>query len=301
MKKNSLPFSKIALFAFVECRGAARRFFFFIVCLSIGVGAIMTIDSFSRIINKTIFQEAKALLAADLEIKSSWEQTPEDLEIIKRTLPLDADWLFVKELKGMARFHKNNRNLIKEKDHSFLVEIKAVPAVAPYYPFYGKVNARPELPLKELLLNQGALVEKSFLIRTQLNIGDSFKLGSATILITGEIISEPDRITRSFSVGPRVLISLNTLKATKLIRRGSRVSHKTLIKLPLRVPLKEMALILEKQLTDQTAVVKTFRNMQSSLTSSITQMSEYLSCVGIIALLLGGMGVAMISRTFQML
>lgn len=94
------------------------------------------------------------------------------------------------------------------------------------------------------------------------------------------------------------MISLETLKATKLVRPGSRVSHKTAIKLPEEALLKETADALEKKLTDRTAVVKTFDNTQSSLTSSITQMSEYLSCVGIIALLLGGMGVAMISRTF---
>ncbi len=298
MKPNSLPISKIAAFAFAECRGAWRRFLFFIICLSIGVGAVMTIDSFSRILNKTIFQEAKALLAADLEIKSSWEQTSEDLKIVQQTLPPGSDWLFIKELKGMARFPQTNQTSPKDKKLSFLVEIKAVPAKPPYYPFYGKINAQPKQPLNELLLNQGALVEKSFLVRSQLNIGDSFKLGSATINIAGEIISEPDRITRSFSVGPRVLISLNTLETTKLVRPGSRVSHKTAIKLPEGAPLKETADALEEKLTDQTAVVKTFRNTQSSLTSSITQMSEYLSCVGIIALLLGGMGVAMISRTF---
>ena len=212
MKPNSLPISKIAAFAFAECRGAWRRFLFFIICLSIGVGAVMTIDSFSKILNKTIFQEAKSLLAADLEVKSSWEQTPEDLEIVKQTLPPGSDWLFIKELKGMAQFPQTNQTQPKEKKLSFLVEIKAIPATPPYYPFYGKVNVQPDLPLNKLLSNQSALVEKSFLVRSKLNIGDSFKLGSSTINIAGEIISEPDRITRSFSIGPRVLISLDTLK-----------------------------------------------------------------------------------------
>lgn len=183
MKPQTFPISKIAAFAFAECRGAWQRFLFFIVCLAIGVGAVMTIDSFSKILNKTIFQEAKSLLAADLEIKSSWEQTEDDLEVIKQTLPQGSDWLFIKELKGMARFPNANQLPNNQKTLSFLVEIKAIPATPPYYPFYGKVKTEPDKPLNELLQNQSALVEKSFLVRSHLKPGDSFKLGSATLLI----------------------------------------------------------------------------------------------------------------------
>ena len=71
MKPHLPSIFKIMAFAFAECRGAWRRFLFFIICLSIGVAAVMTIDSFSKTLNKTIFQEARSLLAADLEIKSS--------------------------------------------------------------------------------------------------------------------------------------------------------------------------------------------------------------------------------------
>jgi putative ABC transport system permease protein len=82
-------FSLLQLFslALAESRGAWRRFVFFVVCIAIGVGAMMTVKSFSSLIGTAIQGESKGLLAANLEIKSRWEQNLDDIKFQKAALP----------------------------------------------------------------------------------------------------------------------------------------------------------------------------------------------------------------------
>jgi len=294
MKQLNLP----QLFALLlsETRGAWRRMLFFILCIAIGVGAVMTVKSFSNLVGETIQGQAKGLLSADLAIKGSWEQNKEDLDTQNKVLPPEAEFLFIKELHGMAQFN-NSENKIKSS--SLITELKAVPITGPQYPFYGELKNKPEKPLAELLANGGAVVGPSFLLKTGLKLGDKFSLGKAEMRINGVVLSEPDRISRAFSIGPRVFISRASLDLSGLVQPGSRIKHRTLIRLPSHFDLEKALVLLERGLTDKSISIRTYKDMQSSLSSSIERMGQYLGALGVIALLMGGIGVAMIVRTFM--
>ena len=289
-------FSLLQLFslALAESRGAWRRFVFFVVCIAIGVGAMMTVKSFSSLIGTAIQGESKGLLAADLEIKSRWEQNLDDIKFQKAALPPETQFQFIKELHAMALYSETNGGKA-----SLLVELKSIPAQAPFYPMYGSIESTPSHPLENMLAGYGAVVDPAFLLRTNLKIGNSFQLGKIRVRINGTITKEPDRITRAFSIGPRVFISHPTLKKADLIQIGSRVKHRTLIRLPKTIPLENALIILEKGLTDKSLSLRSYKNMESSINDSIERMGQYLKALGIIALLMGGIGVAMIIRTFM--
>ena len=63
--------------------------------------------------------------------------------------------------------------------------------------------------------------------------------------------------------------------------------------------LEKAVSLLEKGLHDKSTSIRTYKDMQSSLSSSIERMGQYLEALGVIALLMGGIGVAMIVRTFM--
>jgi len=289
-------FSLLQLFslALAESRGAWRRFVFFVVCIAIGVGAMMTVKSFSSLIGTAIQGESKGLLAAELEIKSRWEQNLNDIKFQKAALPPETQFQFIKELHAMALYSETNGGKA-----SLLVELKSVPAQAPFYPMYGSIESTPPHPLENMLADYGAVVDPAFLLRTNLKIGNFFQLGKTRVRINGTITKEPDRITRAFSIGPRVFISHPTLNKADLIQIGSRVKHRTLIRLPKTIPLENALIILEKGLTDKSLSLRSYKNMESSINDSIERMGQYLKALGIIALLMGGIGVAMIIRTFM--
>ena len=126
-----------------------------------------------------------------------------------------------------------------------------------------------------------------------------FSWGKASVRINGTITKEPDRITRAFSIGPRVFISHPTLKKADLIQVGSRVKYRTLIRLPKSILLENALVILEKGLKDKSLNLRSYKDKESSINNSIERMGQYLKALGIIALLMGGIGVAMIIRTFM--
>ncbi len=296
MKTSQLSASQTFALVLAEFRGAWRRFTFFILCIAIGVGAVMLIQSLSALLDHTVSRQSKSLLAADIAIKGSWEQNEKDLAYQKQALPPETRFVFIKELHAMARHHKNSA---AGKETSLLVELKSVPATPPLYPLYGTLETRPAAPLESLLADHGAIVEPGFLTRTGLQLGEAFHLGNQQVTITATVEAEPDRISRAFSIGPRVFVSHATLRAADLIRPGSRVKHRTLIKLPDSMEPELGLAILKRGLSDKTLRLRTYKDMQSSLTDSIERMGQYLGAVGVIALLMGGIGVAMIVRTFM--
>ena len=296
MKTSQLNLRQLFALVISESRGAKRRMLFFVLCIAIGVGAVMTVKSFSNLVGETIQGQAKGLLSADLAIKGSWEQSQKDLKYQKNILPAETEFLFIKELHGMAQFKNPERD---GKQASLITELKTIPLKGPQYPFYGEFKSQPEKPLQELLINKGAVVDPSFLLKTGLKQGELFSLGKINLRINGVVLSEPDRISRAFSIGPRVFISHTSLDQSGLVQPGSRVKHRTLIRLPHSFDLEKAQVLLERGLTDKSISVRTYKDMQSSLSGAIERMGNYLGALGVIALLMGGIGVAMIVRTFM--
>ncbi|GJL79657.1 MAG: glycosyl transferase family 1 [Nitrospinaceae bacterium] len=289
---------QIAALVLAEFRGAWKRFIFFIICIAIGVGAVMTIKSLANILNNAVNKESKSLLAADIAVQGSWEQTAKDREFLKQALPPETEFLFIKELHGMARYKKPG-NAGGTHSGSLIVELKSIPLTKPHYPLYGELETAPAQAIDKSLADHGALVEPSFLMRTRLKVGDTFSLGKTQARIVGTILSEPDRISRAFSIGPRIFVSQATLDEAQLIQPGSRVKHRTLIRLPDSLPPETAVAILKAGLEDKSLRFKSYKDMQSSLTDSIERMGQYLGALGVIALIMGGIGVAMIIRTFM--
>ncbi len=52
-----------------EARGARGRVIFFILCLAVGVGAVVAVAGFSASLRATLAREARQLLAADLRVR----------------------------------------------------------------------------------------------------------------------------------------------------------------------------------------------------------------------------------------
>ena len=200
--------------------------------------------------------------------------------------------MVLKELHAMAQFPDPEGDSANGPN-SLLVELKAIPLTDPHYPFYGKLKLQPDRQsaadrrLHELLASNGAVVETSFLSRTQLQVGDPFTLGKIQSRIMGVIDSEPDRISRAFSLGPRVFVSLKALDEADLVQPGSRIKNRTLIRLPEGALLDNAFTILDEGLSDRSVKLRTYKDVQSSLTGSVERMGRYLSILGVIALMMG--------------
>ncbi len=144
----------------------------------------------------------------------------------------------------------------------------------------------------------GAVVHESLLIRMGLAQGDRVKIGDAMFTITAFIRKEPDRSANMFSLGPRVMISQEGLAAAGLVKPGSRVRERYLLKVPASAAPEPLLYELRGRLTHDSARISSYRDAQPQLKQFLNQLAQYLGLVGLTALFVGGVGVAASVQAF---
>ncbi|MEX2221004.1 MAG: FtsX-like permease family protein [Candidatus Rokuibacteriota bacterium] len=273
--------------AWRETRGAWRHFGYFFACITLGVSALVGVGSFADSLERTVARSAKSLMGGDVEIRST-QPLPEDTAALVPELGTGSAGVAttrVRELVAMAQ---------AGPAQSHLVEVKAV---EPGYPFYGALVTEPARPLPSLIGGGRALVHEALLARFNLRVGDRVHLGDAELTISGVILQEPDRAIGVFSLGPRVLIASEDLDRTGLVRLGSRVRHRTLF----RLPEGRDAQAFRDRLAEALPAVQrvtTYAQAQRGLRRFWDQLTMYLGLTGLVALMVGGIGVAVSVNAF---
>ncbi|ULA65407.1 MAG: FtsX-like permease family protein [Nitrospira sp.] len=288
--------------AWRETRAAWRHFFYFLTSIAVGVGALVGVSLFSAHLEQAVTKEARGLLGGDLEVRLSRQMSQQSLAWLTSLAGREITTTHVSELIGMAAHASGTKS---DGQSSQIVELKAVDAL---YPFYGTLRVEPDRPLWDLLQLQpagcpgqpcwGAVVQESLLIRMGLALGQSLTIGQATFRITGIVRTEPDRMANAFSLGPRVLIAQDGLRATELVKLGSRVRERYLLKTPAALAVEPLLYELRSRLAEESARVSTYKDAQPQLKQFLEQLTRYLGLIGLTALFVGGIGVATSVRAF---
>jgi putative ABC transport system permease protein len=267
--------------AWRELRASRARFLFVILAVAVGVGALTGVRGFSSSFRRMLLREARTLMAADLTARIFALPTPEQDTLLR---DLDARGIgrtWITETVTMASSAATPDPL--------LVSVKAVdPRV---YPFYGTVKIEPPQPLAQALDTQSVVVSDDLLLRLKARTGDRLRIGGQDFRIAGALVSEPDRMTGTLNVGPRVLITREGLDRTGLIGVGSRASERYLFKLPAGGPtVGELRRILKVAFPE--ATLADYTETHPIITRGLDRATTFLSLIGLIALVIGAMGVA---------
>ncbi|MFQ5991617.1 MAG: ABC transporter permease [Nitrospiraceae bacterium] len=294
--------------AWRETRATWRHFLYFFLCIAMGVGALVGVALFAANVERTISREARALLGGDVEIRLPRSVSEKGGAVLESLVARGMNMTHVSELVAMAATTTPNAGDVSHDARLPLTQLVELKAVEEGYPLYGSLQFNPDLPLPILLSPPvpkcartpcyGALVQQSLLIRMGLGIGDLVKVGQAEFTITGQIRKEPDRVANMFSLGPRVIISREGLVATELVKPGSRVRERYLLRVPSIVSITALQHELRGRLAGESARVTTYRTAQPQLKRFLDQLTRYLGLTGLIALFVGGIGVAMSMQAF---
>ena len=273
--------------AWRETRAGWRHVLTVLVCIALGVAALVSVGSLSKGLLRTLGREAKTLLGGDVEVRASRTAPASVVEAVQRLQAEGATLAYTRELVGMARHPVGT---------SLLVEVKAVDDA---YPLYGIVETAPATRLPELLAHDGAVVDESLLTRLGLRPGDRFALGEAMLVVRGVIVREPDRPASLVNLGPRVFVSHATIDRSGLIAFGSRVRQRWLLRLPPSIEPSAARARLAAAIDDPSIRVAAFDEAQPGLKRFLDQLGTYLGLVGLVSLLVGGVGVAASVATFM--
>lgn len=276
-----------------ESRGSRGRLLFFIACLAVGVSAVVAVAGLSASMNDGIRREARQLLAADLVIRGG-QPIPEDLS------------------KALAPFPGTRRTDVRETvtvasapgkagrpGPSQLVEMKVVDGI---YPFYGNLELSPARPLAELLTPRTAVVASELLARLGRRVGEDIQIGGQPFRVAGIVVSEPDRVGISLTMGPRVFISGPGFERTTLDDRGSRIGYRALFRLPDSISAAGLASAAERLRESlpngDFYRVETYRQAQPALRENLERVERFLGLVALLSLFVGGIGVAQSVRAW---
>ncbi|EJZ21023.1 ABC transporter permease [Rhizobium sp. Pop5] len=271
-----------------ELRGGIRGFYIFLACIALGTGAIAAVNSVSQSITDTIASQGQELLAGDVRFElNNREATPQEMSFLQSL--------------GTVSVSTGLRSMARKPDGSdqALVEVKAVDDA---YPLYGKFAAEPDYPLAALLSGEGgtygAVAAPLLLDRLGLSVGDELLLGNVKLSITGTVKTEPDALSEGFGFAPRLLVSRKALEASGLIQTGSLVEHAYKIRLENKGAMSGIQARATKEFPSAGWAIRTSDRAAPSLTENITRFSQFLTLVGLTALIVGGVGVANAVRAF---
>ncbi len=274
-------FQTFAKIAWRESRASATKFTFVILAVSLGVASLTGVRGFSRAFQAVLLREARTLMAADLSVRVF------ALPSLAQTAAMDSlaargvrrTWLT--ETLTMASDVKSGTPL--------LVSVKAVdPHV---YPFYGTVKLNPPGDIATKLTPSTCAVSEDLLLRLNLKPGDQLRIGGLDFLIIGRLESEPDRMSGSMNVGPRILMSRAGLERTGLLIPGSRASERFLFRIPAKgIGIEEARRELKRAFPD--SLINDFRQTNPAIEQGLERATIFLSLVSLIALIVGALGVA---------
>jgi putative ABC transport system permease protein len=167
-----------------------------------------------------------------------------------------------------------------------------VRAVEPGYPFYGEVTTRPAGRWASLHAGPHALVDRSLLIALDAQIGDTLVLGYGRFRIDGTLDNVPGDAGIASVIGPRVYVPARYLAETQLLVFGSRAEYEAVVRLPDGASAAGLLRPLRARLDEWQVRGRTVADTERGLTEAVDRLTDFLSIVGLIALLLGGVGVA---------
>ncbi len=277
-------------FSLREMRGGLRGFLIFITCIALGVAAIGGVNSVAQAIGSAVAAQGQVLLGGDMRFQLIHRQANER----------ERAWL---ASLGEVAVSAGMRSMVRLPDGSdqTLVEVKGVDAA---YPLYGEFVTEPASGRDALYGERdgawGAAAADMLLSRLGLKLGDRVQLGGASFELRALVVNEPDAIGEGFGFAPRMMVSMEALAASGLIQEGSLVENAYKIRMDdaSAARLEEVRAQAAERFPEAGWSIRDRTSAAPSLSSNVERFSQFLTLVGLTALVVGGVGVANAVRAY---
>lgn len=257
-----------------ELRGGLSGLRLLAICLILGVAALAGVGSLASAIEQGLAERGQQLLGGDVEARLTGRfATPEEYGRLRAAGMLSE----VVKLRAMVGRLGDPVPV--------LGELKAVDDRWPLYGRFALGNGAALLP-------GSAAVSQPLADRLNLKPGDTLTIGQSRFRLAGIIAEEPDKAGDGFGFGPGLLIRRADLEATGLLQPGSlyRVEYR----LRLAPGVSPPAVVERLQARDGAAgfQYQDRRNGAPGARRFVGQLGQFLTLVGLTALVVAGVGVA---------
>ncbi|MBC8053366.1 MAG: ABC transporter permease [Sphingobacteriaceae bacterium] len=264
--------------AWRDSRRSRSRLFLFVSSIILGIAALVAIYSFGDSLKRDIDTQAASLLGADLSISSN--------------KPVSAEMQGLLDSLGDSRSQQRSfasMVYFPKSQGTRLVQIKALEGDFPYYGSLETVPAKAGTDFKKA---RDVIVDKTLMLQFNAAVGDSLKVGEITFKIAGILQKAPGQTGISASVAPVVYIPFRYLEQTGLLKKGSRINYQYFYKFNDPDGVEKLVKRLEPRLEKADLNHQTVAEQKRDTGRSFEDLTQFLSLVGFVALLLGCIGVA---------
>ncbi|MFN7159818.1 MAG: ABC transporter permease, partial [Erythrobacter cryptus] len=247
-----------------------------LVCLFLGTAALAAIGSLTTAIERELARSGRELLGGDLEVEL-WQRdlAPPERAALARLGTISSGY----RLQAMA----------STPTAAAPIELKAVDA---NWPLFGHLvladGRRVGAPQgRDAWLAPGAIE------RLGISPGESFTVGTLRLRAAGVIRDEPDRLSEGFQLGPTVIVAADVPAAAGLLAPGAlyQSKHRIAFADPARAP-DAAAEALKRQFPTAGFDFRTRERASPGAARFVAQMSDFLTLVGLAALVIAGIGIA---------
>jgi putative ABC transport system permease protein len=292
--RRPAPIAALLRFALRDLRGGLAGLRIVVLCVALGVAAIVGVNSLARSLEAGLGRDGRTILGGDASFSLMHrELAPDERAYLASHGAIST----VATLRAMARNAGGDATLVEAK------------AVGETWPDLGAATFDPAMtPAQALAVDGdafGAAVEPTLMDRLGLAIGDRFDIGAAHFVVRARIVSEPDRLATGIGFGPRVLMSEAALRASGLIQPGALIRWTTRVRLgaadapPLDAATVDAFVAAAKATFPQAGwEARSRANVSPDFARDLDRFSEFLTLVGLMSLVVGGVGVANAAQSF---
>ena len=274
-----------------EMRSGLSGFRIFFASLVLGVMAIAAVGSLSEAFLAGISQQGRVLLGGDVSVGLVHRQTNAAEHAFL------ARYGRVSETASMRAMAYAVRN--GAEDERQLIELKAGDAL---FPLYGRVQLAPDMALRDALRCDGkicgAVAEETLFDRLHIARGGIVRVGTQDFRITAVLVSESDRISGVFSLGPHLLISDAALKRTGLVTLGSLIEYSYRIAAAPSFSAEAFRQAAAHAFPDAGWEIRSRDNPVPGTRNFIDQVAMFLTLTGLTVLAVGGVGAGQAISAF---
>jgi putative ABC transport system permease protein len=265
--------------AWRDSRASRRRLLLYSLSVVLGIAALVSIGSFSANVRGAIQAEAKGLLGADLFVTAP---TPLGTPVITYLGALGGEVAREQMFSSMMTFPETSR-----------LRLVQVHAVEGSFPFYGRFETDPAGAAGRLRSGGAvAILEPTLLAQFGVRIGDRVKLGRTLFTVVGALRKVPGESPGVAMMAPRAYIPMGSLAETGLSGNEALARYRAMVKLP---PARDPDGVVRDMKAKFPSVRLSFETVEErkrNLGQALEHLDAFLSLVGFVALILGGIGVS---------
>ncbi|WP_461136049.1 ABC transporter permease [Spirosoma lituiforme] len=266
--------------AWRDSRRSRQRLLLFMSAIVLGIAALVAINSFGDNLARSIDEQARELLGADLTL--SWNRPPSP-KIAQLTKTIGQDRAYEVSFASLVSIPKTGG-----------VRLAQVKGLQGNFPYYGTWEVQPTSAVQTFrqATTRVALVDDALLVQLGAAPGDSVRVGNLSFLIAGRVTKTPGQAAIAATVAPTVFIPNQFLAQTGLLQRGSRVAYKYYYQFAPGTDVEKYIKTISARLDKDGVNYDTVDGRKKQTGRSFADLTKYLSLVAFVALLLGCVGVA---------